>query len=1106
MKISGAFNRRKQEKLLLDVLNRLVEAAKAGNFHFSFNLEGLSHDEAEIVRLISEAVDYYQAASEHNLMKYKSTFESLGIGLWDMEVVDGDPVNPDNKIIWSQEFRQKLGFDSERDFPNVLGSWINRLHPDDIERAISAVVAHLNDHTGKTPFDIEYRLMRKNGGYRHIHAFGSTIRDGAGVPLRMTGALMDIDEKKLMKAIEHQDALLHVVNQAAVFLLNADVDSFKRALHLSINLIAEALTVDRVYLWKNHMSDRGLQCSRVFEWSPEETLFAESASFNYSADLPGWEDRLANGHYINSPVREMSQIVREKLSQAGILSIMVAPIFINDQFWGFVGFDNRRQERVFSKEETPVLYSASMIIANSYIRNEMIQNISETTAQLEAALELANVASKAKDDFLARMSHEIRTPMNAVIGMTELALREEMSVSAREHVITAKQAGVNMLAIINDILDFSKIESGDLVIAPVEYSMSSLINDVISIIRMRVVDSNIQFAVNLDSNLPNTLIGDETRIRQVLINLLGNAVKYTDEGYVLFRVSGEMVSENQLDLKMEIEDSGLGIKPEHFNNLFDSYYQAGSPSVKGVEGVGLGLSITRSIVNAMDGEITVESEFGKGSTFTVTLPQKLDKFEMLAVVESPITFSVLVYEYRKVYAESIVYSIHNLGVKCDLTNNKAEFQSRIANGSYSFVFLSHDLFEQSRESILQYCDRFKIVLLTEFGHNIPSGDWSILSMPIHTITIANLFNGVLDNFSYSTTTDLTARFIAPDARILVVDDIKTNLKVANGLLSPYRMQVDLCDGGLEAIKAVKAADYDLVFMDHRMPEVDGIEATECIRAMGADNPYYASLPIIALTANAVSGMKETFLEKGFSDFIPKPIDTVKLNTILEQWIPKDKQKNNAAETSESDGNGTLKIIEVDGLNTAKGLRLSNQDLELYYKTLEVFCDDGNEQTGNIRLSLESRNLELYTIYVHALKSAAANIGADQLSDMALELEAAGQRSDLFYIEAYNETFLSSLEFLITGIKTALPLRRGYSDSVLSEDTQIAPQFSTELAYLKVALSGLSIRAVDNSIDALMKAAQTDREKAAAKTLSKHVLMGEYDEAAELISRLLSEPE
>jgi signal transduction histidine kinase/CheY-like chemotaxis protein len=380
------------------------------------------------------------------------------------------------------------------------------------------------------------------------------------------------------------------------------------------------------------------------------------------------------------------------------------------------------------------------------------------------SLREANKASEAKTKFLARMSHEIRTPMNAIIGMAELALRENITPTVKEYILTVKKAGTNLLSIINDILDLSKIESGKLEISSSNYSFPSMLNDVVSIIKMKIVDSGLRFDINIDSNIPNSLIGDETRIRQVLLNILGNAVKYTKKGFISLSASGEII-ENTVLLTIEVADSGIGIKPEYLKKLFDEFVRV-DESKNYIEGTGLGLPIAKNLIKTMNGDISVKSEYGKGSTFTIKLPQKIS---------------------------------------------------------------ANELFDSIKND-----------------------------------SIAINFN-------------------APNARVLIVDDIDANLKVAKGLMQPYKMQVDLCTSGAEAIERIKANSYDLVFIDHMMPDMDGIEATKIIREI------YANLPIIALTANAVSGVKEMFLENGFNDFLSKPINTVELNSILEKWLPKEKQ-------------------------------------------------------------------------------------------------------------------------------------------------------------------------------------------------------------------------
>jgi len=709
---------------------------------------------------------------------------------------------------------------------------------------------------------------------------------------------------------------------------------------------------------------------------------------------------------------------------------------------------------------------------------------------LRKTVEDLKIASKAKSDFLAKMSHEIRTPMNAIIGMAELAMRKNMSDAVREHIITIKQAGNNLLAIINDILDISKIESGKLEIVSSNYEFSSLINDVVSIIRMRIIDSSISFVVNIDCKIPNLLFGDETRVRQVLLNILSNAVKYTKRGHVSFSVNGKII-ENTVILTIDVSDSGNGIKPEDLKKLFGEFVQIDLASNKGIEGTGLGLAITKNLIKMMNGDINVKSEYGKGSSFIITLPQKIQSPEPIAMVENSKEKKVLVYEQNKIYANSIAGTVDNLGVECKQVESDEELRENLKSKNYTFLFVSYSLHENAKNIMQDLDSKTKMVVLAEFGIAVVDINLSVLPMPAHSISIANILNGVSDSFTYSSNENETIRIIAPSAKILIVDDIETNLKVAKGLMQPYQMKIDSRLSGAEAIEAIKENSYDLVFMDHMMPEMDGVEATRRIREMGG------KLPIIALTANAVSGTKEMFLSSGFNDFLSKPIDIVHLNSVLEKWLPEEKQEKAMESVKENDYKTDF---EIDGVDVKKGIFMSGGTLKGYIEILSTFHKDGVNKIDEIKECLETDNYLLYTTYIHALKSASASIGALDLSEIAKDLEIAGNNKDLAYIEQYNPEFLKAFEVLLNNINKALLASKNNEQSTV--DFEILKH---ELNKLKVAISAYDFGAIDDAVNTLRAFTQSIFGESIENILQK-TLIGEYDEAVAMIDAIIQKNE
>jgi signal transduction histidine kinase/CheY-like chemotaxis protein len=657
-------------------------------------------------------------------------------------------------------------------------------------------------------------------------------------------------------------------------------------------------------------------------------------------------------------------------------------------------------------------------------RTQLDHLVKIRTAQLEEQAARAQAVNEAKSTFLAQMSHEIRTPMNVIIGISELALREANNPALSEYIGSIKQAGSNLLAIINDILDFSKIEAGKMEIVPVDYQFSVLLNDVINIVRMRIAEKSLRFVIRVDSALPATMTGDMTRLRQILLNLLSNAAKYTHHGHILLGAEGKMRADGQFLLAVTVADTGVGIKPEDMNKLFQDF----SKLDYNIDGSGLGLSIAQNLTRLMGGTLTVESVFGQGSTFTLTVPQTIKDHSPLATVENPAVKSVLLYERRRVYVEPMVYMLSKLGVESTAAVTMADFLHALRWKPPAFVFVPTALFEEVRPELANY-PNVTPVLLANFGE--PPADAKIPSLviPAHLVAIANILNGREEKHRHNFSDAGVTRFTAPAARVLIVDDISSNIIVASGLMAPYKMQIDTCMSGGDAVRKVEETPYDLVFMDHMMPGVDGIEATKRIRALGG---VWENLPIIALTADAVSGMREMFLSNGMSDFLSKPIEMEKLHVILSKWIKPEKQlqsevppeKNAAARGDSSrsgerrDDGGVIMLSErrlpaVKGIDAVLGLARVGGEREAYLLALDFYRQDTRPSVEALKLHHRAGDYKNFTLQMHALQSAAASIGAPVLSERAAALENAGREGKKEFIAAHLGIFMTEMDAVLT---------------------------------------------------------------------------------------------
>lgn len=631
---------------------------------------------------------------------------------------------------------------------------------------------------------------------------------------------------------------------------------------------------------------------------------------------------------------------------------------------------------------------------------------------MEEMTDEASRAVEVKSNFLANMSHEIRTPMNGIIGMAEMAIRGNIPKEEKEYLYQIRASGNSLLSIINDILDFSKIESGKLEIIEAEYSTMELINEITNIMNARIGNKNVELIVEVDPNIPRQLYGDDIRIRQVILNLANNAIKFTREGAVTL-VLNSYRTQDGVDLYVAVEDTGIGIRKEDIEKLFESFQQVDTKRNRHMEGSGLGLAISRQLIQLMGGELMVESIYEKGSEFHFMIHQKVAQEAPAAAINNLRTMKVIGFFYNPYVKESF----HNLMSRMTVTYkecNRIEQLINLLQADYTHVVIEQECFTEKVQSLLIDRSDIECILVTNLLHMAEEESWyKVLKKPLYCLNVIAAFNheDVVEKIYRKD--EFFVPFVAPSARVLVVDDNTVNLRVAKGLLAPFQVTVDLCTNGWEALKLVEANYYDMIFMDHMMPEMDGIEVTHHIREKGGK--YFEQIPIIAFTANVINGVIETFLEAGMDDFMAKPIEVADIETKLKKWLPEEKislvQELRLFEIQE-DGYEEWddRELGIEGIDSAKAIEMLG-DRELYLDTLAEYYELIPEKYDKLLQFEVEENLHSYTIEVHGLKGISNMIGAFELGELADKLEKFGRLGDMASIHKYNGDLLKKFKNL-----------------------------------------------------------------------------------------------
>ncbi|MCR5223415.1 MAG: response regulator [Lachnospiraceae bacterium] len=491
-----------------------------------------------------------------------------------------------------------------------------------------------------------------------------------------------------------------------------------------------------------------------------------------------------------------------------------------------------------------------------------------------------------KDIFLVNMSHEIRTPMNAIVGTVNLLLEQNVNDRVRDGIYNILNSCNALLSITNELLDTSKTDIQQVTVNTGRYDLKELLLEIINMITVRLMGSEVDLYVEISDKVPRYLYGDASKIRQLFINLLNNAVKYTRTGRIDLKISTKVKSNEEVLLCVDVKDTGIGIKEENLPKLFLAYerVQEGEKAQRGVEGTGLGLAICQEILNKLGGEIRVKSEYHVGSTFSFFVPQKADMETMLVEEIKAGEMRVLLYEKDEEAQEYLQQILELLKVPYYCPEDTKDFEENLLSRQYSHLFLAYERYMENIKFLDTMIRNEKLVMITDISHSAPLYKYGcVIHRPAHVLNARSALTNESNNYVHEIIRK--GGFTCPDATILVVDDNLTNLTVAQGLLKKYEATILTALSGMECLNILENSHVDMIFLDYMMPEMNGIDTLIKIREM--DDPQNSMVPVVALTANVVNGAKEMFIEAGFDDYISKPVQIDRLERTLKTFLPRE---------------------------------------------------------------------------------------------------------------------------------------------------------------------------------------------------------------------------